>query len=253
MVSPGFCSMRSSASRSAGPSVVTNKRSVRLRIPVASQRANVRGELVVRATLRATPTRVRKPGFLSGPPRTLGRVDVCSWTDWLAVIGGLLQCLGLGLTVMEIVRTENRVFPERTHRARRALARLSAWWPPWQKPVPVHSRTVLLSGTAGGRAGASGEVTVTSVPADPLARIEALEQRVTTLHAEQQAALGVLRDRMTESDQLLGQRIANLANDVYAARDEDRGALDESLARQKIYTGTFIVGTILATVASVYA
>jgi hypothetical protein len=88
--------------------------------------------------------------------------------------------------------------------------------------------------------------------ADPLARIEALEQHVTKLHAEQQAAVDALRDRMTESDHLLGQRIANLANDVYRARDEDRAALDESLARQKLYTGMFVVGTVLATVASVY-
>jgi hypothetical protein len=174
------------------------------------------------------------------------------WTDWLALIGGVLQCFGLWLTVMEIVRTENRTFPERKHRVRRALARLRAWWPPWRKPVRVHgSAAISLSGAGGIHA--SGEATVTVVPADPLARLVALEQRVTQLHAEQQAAMDALRDRMTESDQLLGQRIANLSNEVYAARDEDRAALDESLARQKVYTGMFIVGTILATVASVYA
>ena len=73
------------------------------------------------------------------------------------------------------------------------------------------------------------------------------------LHAEQQTAMDALRERVTRGDELLGQRIANLANDVYAARDEDRAALDELLARQKLYTGMFVAGTILATAASVYA
>ena len=76
---------------------------------------------------------------------------------------------------------------------------------------------------------------------------------MTQLHGEQQVAMDALRDPMTKSDDLLGQRIANLANDVNAARDEDRAALDESLARQKLYTGMFVVGTLLATLASVYA
>lgn len=87
------------------------------------------------------------------------------------------------------------------------------------------------------RAHASGELTLTVVPADLLARVQALEERVTQLHGEQQVAMDALRDPMTKSDDLLGQRIANLANDVNAARDEDRAALDESLARQKLYTG----------------
>ena len=151
-----------------------------------------------------------------------------SWTDWLALAGGVLQCFGLWLIVLEIVRTENRTFPERQHRARRALDRLRAptrrgnspsqWCPPTCSPAYRRWR-----------------------------------ERVTQLHGEQQVAMDALRDRMTKSDDLLGQRIANLANDVNAARDEDRAALDESLARQKLYTGMFVVGTLLATLASVYA
>jgi hypothetical protein len=154
--------------------------------------------------------------------------------------------------VVEIVRTENRTFPERKHRARRALVRLRAWWPPWREDTTVVSRSVSIRTTGGGATATGGEASVTVMPADPLVRIEALEQRVTELHAEQQAAVDALRERMTESDHLLGQRIANLANDVYRARDEDRTALDESLARQKVYTGMFVTGTVLATIASVY-
>lgn len=89
--------------------------------------------------------------------------------------------------------------------------------------------------------------------ADAIARIQALERRVEWQRVEQQAALEALRESTTKETHLLGQRIANLANDVYRARDEDRAALDESLARQKVYTGMFIFGTVLATVASVYA
>ena len=175
-----------------------------------------------------------------------------SWTDWLALAGGVLQCFGLWLIVLEIVRTENRTFPERQHRARRALDRLRARWPPWKKPTPVEGRSVSIN-LSPARAHASGELTLTVVPADLLARVQALEERVTQLHGEQQVAMDALRDPMTKSDDLLGQRIANLANDVNAARDEDRAALDESLARQKLYTGMFVVGTLLATLASVYA
>jgi hypothetical protein len=179
-------------------------------------------------------------------------MDWSSWTDWLALIGGVLQCFGLWLTVVEIVRTENRTFPERKDRARRAIVRLRAWWPPWRKDATVHARSAWISATGGGATATGGQADVTVVPADPLARIDALEKRVAKLHAEQQAAVDALRKRMTESDELLGQRIANLANDIYRARDEDKAALDESLARQKGYTAMFVAGTVLATFASVY-
>lgn len=53
-------------------------------------------------------------------------VDWASWTDWLALTGGVPQGFGLGLTVREIIRTEDRTFPERKHRVRRLLARVRA-------------------------------------------------------------------------------------------------------------------------------
>jgi hypothetical protein len=155
---------------------------------------------------------------------------------------------------VEVIRTEDRNFPERKHRVRRALARVRRWWPPWRRSKAVHvTRTVELSGTSSGGSTTTGEVTVGIDPNDAIARLDELEQRVTRLHAEQQAALDAQRARADKSANLLGQRIANLANDVYGAREQDRSALQESLLWQKRYTGVFIFGTVLATVGSVYA
>jgi hypothetical protein len=183
-------------------------------------------------------------------------MDWCSWTDWLTLIGGVFQCAGLVLTVLEIIRTENSAFPERNHRVRRAFDRFRAWWPPWRTRRTTHvGRSVRLSGTAGGTSRASGTATVTRAvdPTDAIARLDELEQRVARLHGEQQAALNSLREQARAETNVLGQRIANLANDVYGSRDQDRAALDESLARQKLYTGLFVLGTILATIGSLYA
>jgi outer membrane murein-binding lipoprotein Lpp len=182
-------------------------------------------------------------------------VDWSCWTDWLAVVGGVLQGGGLWLTVVEIIRTENRTFPERRHRVRRWLQRAHNAMPWRRGKRRVVGRSVSVGAADSIELAESAHVAkIPAIDPDDLrARIDQLEKDLEAHARDSRAAVAEVRRYADARDKLLGQRIANLANDVYGARDEDRAMLDESLARQKVGTAMFIIGTLLATVASVYA
>ena len=151
------------------------------------------------------------------------------------LVGGVLQCFGLAFTVVEIVRTENREFPDRKHRVRRFTAKVrSGWrWPPWRKPETMRVSTSAKTGSMGAGAAMGGAVEVTTIDgADVRARLDHLERRLARSEEVQQRRLDALRDSVKRETDTLGQRIANLANDVYGAQSEQRAALEESLARQ---------------------
>jgi hypothetical protein len=170
--------------------------------------------------------------------------------DTFTVLGGLCEATAILLTVRELVRVEDRAFPERRNRAvrawrwvqRRILRRKGP-------PTVVNVDAAVGVGTAGG---ASVSVTRGPVRPDDLkARLDRLERVVDDRHREHSEAIARVESRVSAVADEYQRRIADLRSELERERREEREALRDSLTLQWAYALLFAFGAALSTVGGV--
>jgi hypothetical protein len=166
----------------------------------------------------------------------------------LTICGGLFEAGGIGLTVREVVRVEDRAFPERRGRLLRAWRRMRA-------RLSGESRTIHVSGIDSAVAiGGSVSVRVdrgAAHPEDLKARIDRLEKLVDDRDREHRGAVERVEQRIVEVQRELGERVDELVAERSRKDTEDHEALADSLALQKAGAVLFIVGAFLSAAGGV--
>jgi hypothetical protein len=174
---------------------------------------------------------------------------VVDLADALTVAGGVFEAAGILLTVRELVRVEDRAFPERRNRPLRAWRWMQRRLG-FTRPVEAEFRGDADSGTMSESAAVRREYP----PADPddlRARLDRLEQLVDARDDEHRAATEEVRRRGEELARGLDQRLGQLEGRIAGERANERGALRDSLALQKAYALLFAFGAVLSTVGGV--
>jgi hypothetical protein len=169
---------------------------------------------------------------------------VIGLADILTLTGGLCEAAGIALTVRELVRVENRTFPERRSRILRAWRRAQAWL------RGERSTTVQLMGGDVAAAGEAASLRIDLDPVDPddlKARIARLETVVDRRDLEHREALTNVQKSVSALERRLAERFDAIEHRLARERDEERALLRDSLTMQKGYVLLFSVGVALTT------
>ena len=170
--------------------------------------------------------------------------------DTLTILGGICEASGIVLTVRELVRVEDRAFPERRNRLVRALRWVQRRVLRRRPPPQVAS----LSGIASASSSASGALTVERgavAPDDLRARLDRLERVVEDRHREHRAAIERVEARLTAASEEHTRRVAELRAELERERREEREALRDSLTLQWAYALLFAFGAAMSTIGGV--
>jgi hypothetical protein len=174
--------------------------------------------------------------------------EVLDAADTLTILGGVCEASGIVLTVRELVRVEDRAFPERRNRV------LRAWRWIERRVLGRHPATVYVDAMEGAAA-AEGKLTlsVTRAPApdDLRARLEWLERVVADHHREHSEAIERVEARVTVVSEEHTRRLADLRSALERERREEREALRDSLTLQWAYALLFAFGAALSTIGGV--
>jgi len=174
---------------------------------------------------------------------------VVDLADALTVAGGTFEAAGILLTVRELVRVEDREFPEKRNRP------LRAWrWVQVKLGLtkPVVANFVGASDSFSFSDHASVRVGRAEVDPDDLkARIARLEQVVDDRERENAAALAEVRGRVETLARRHDERLTQLEGRLESERQQERAALRDSLTLQKAYALLFAFGAVLSTVGGV--
>jgi hypothetical protein len=159
----------------------------------------------------------------------------------LTVLGGLAEIGGLLLVIVEIVKVQQREFPQHRGWVRRTLA--------WMRRVfrKPPAQTVHVTGIGSAEAFGNVSLEVTRGPATTLeGRVERVDKQIEDFKRKQREDKAEVERRIAEA----GRRADETADELrklIAQRDEERRkGLADALLLQKIGVAAFIVGVGLS-------
>ena len=184
-----------------------------------------------------------------------GVIDVAGvvhLSDMFIVWGGLCEAAGIVLTVRELVRVEDRAFPERRARLlrlwRKPQARLGL-----ERSTTVHVRSIDSAIAVDSALSIRVDRGQVDDPDDVAARIARLEQVVDDRDREHREAVQRLEGRVADVERRHAERVDALEQRLAREREDERAALCDSLTLQKGYAGLFAFGVVLTTWGSLIA